>query len=461
MKLKLDDRVVSGLKPVSGKRLDVFDTDAKSDGLMLRVEASGSKTWLVRYRTDDGRQRRFVLGRYPGLSLKDARTAARNARGAARDGNDPAGERRRAKAEAKAQPLPLVSDLVETYFAACESAEWRPRGKTKRASTLAEERGLWARHVKAALDDLRVEEVSQATIKKLLRDLNSAGKGTTSNRVRSLVRQVFNFAVAERRIDRSPVQGVDALKTEKARERVLTDDELREIWRPLVDPSGLSKPAPQGGDPERVYVGEAVTIALRVALLTTARRSEVSGMRRDELDLAQATWTIPGERTKNGRSLLAPLSTQAVALIARAIELADEGLDDSDPENTEKPSPFVFPSPRDRSRSITAAALSHAMRDLRLALGLTDIRPHDLRRTAASIMVSERLGITPFIVGRILNHTTETGGAAAVTLRHYALHDFAREKRLALQSWADLVGQIVCDEQHRTNVLPITTRVVR
>ena len=106
---------------------------------------------------------------------------------------------------------------------------------------------------------------------------------------------------------------------------------------------------------------------------------------------------------------------------------------------------------------MSAPAVSHpatapSTRDLRLALGLPDMRPHDFRRTAASIMVAERLGISPFVVGRILNHTTETGGAAAVTLRHYALHDFAREKRLALQAWADLLTEIVSAKPAASNV---------
>lgn len=449
MKIKFDDRTVAALKPDPDRRIDVFDTDAKSDGLMLRITPAGVKTWLVRYRTDDGRQRRYVLGRYPGMMLAAARTAARTTRGQARDGEDPAGERRIAKIEARTQPLKTVGELSAVYFTACETGEWRPRGKAKRASTLAEERRLWAGHVKATFDDLRVEEVTPASIKKLLRTLSAAGKGTTSNRVRSLMRQVFNFAISERRIERNPVAGVDALKQETARERVVSDAELIELWRALLDPSKLKKPAKDGEKPEQVYVGAPVTVALRLALLTLARRAELTGMRRDELDLAQSTWTIPGARTKNGRSLVIPLATQAKTLIEAAIKLSDAGLEKDDPR-----SPYVFVSPRDRSKPITPAALSHATRDIRLALGLADIRPHDFRRTAASIMVSERLGVSPFLVGRILNHSSEHGGAAAVTLKHYALHDYAREKRLALQSWADLLTQIVSGKAKGSNVTP-------
>jgi integrase len=306
---------------------------------------------------------------------------------------------------------------------------------------------LWRRHIKTSLGDLRVEDVTPAAIKKLLRSIVAAGHGTTANRVRSLLRQVFNFAISEGRIERNPIDKVLALGTETARARVLSDAELKTIWGALVDPPELRKP-PVGEEPgDRVYIGEPVTIALRLLFLTLARRAEVAGMRRDELDLTQSVWTIPGERTKNGVALLVPLSTSAKTLITEAIRVADEG--------QEKPSEFVFPSPRDRARPITPEALSHSVRDLRIALGIANTRTHDFRRTAASLMVSERLSITPFIVGRILNHTTETGGAAAVTHKHYAVHDYGREKRLALQSWADLLTAIIEGRDLASNVTPI------
>ena len=167
-------------------------------------------------------------------------------------------------------------------------------------------------------------------------------------------------------------------------------------------------------------------------------------MRRDELDLQHGTWTIPGARTKNGRAHMVPLAPLTAALIEQAIAIGDAG--------HEKPTPYVFPSPRDRDRPINPAALSHALRDARLALKLDDARPHDLRRTAATIMASERLGISPFLIGRMLNHTTETGGAAMVTVSTYAVHDYAQEKRRALAAWEGLLHEITDGRAPSTNV---------
>lgn len=431
--VKLTDRQVAAARAEPGARLELWDQ--QTPGLALRVSDRGRKTWIVRYRTPDGRQPRFTLGTYPNLGLAAARDSAGDAIRSARGGGDPSGEKRRAGAEAKSQPVKTLADLATAYFAATETGEYRARGKKKRASTLAEERGVWRRHLESALGDLRVEDVTPDAIKKVLRGLLAKGHGVTANRVRSLIRQMFNFAIKEERLAANPIAKVPAVGTETARERVLSDAELRDVWTALKGPSGLRTPGRDGGEPQPVYIGQSVSATIRLLLLTMTRRAEVAGMRIDELDLAQATWTLPGARTKNGRPLLVPLSAEALQLIKDAIGRANDGQD--------KPSYFVFPSPRSRSQPITAGALSHTMRDVRLALGAPRFTAHDLRRSAATIMASERLGISPFLIGRLLNHTTETGGAAAVTLQHYALHDYATEKRRALQAWASLLGEIV------------------
>jgi integrase len=430
--VKLTDRQVASARADEGQRLELWD--AATPGLALRVTDQGRKTWIVRYRTADGRQPRLTLGTYPTLSLAEARDRAGAAIRSARDGGDPAGEKRRARSAAAAQPIKTMEQLAAAYFTASEAGEYVPRGKRKRAATIAEERRLWRAHLSPALGELRPEDVTPALGRKVLRALAASGRGVTANRTRSLLRQIFNFALREERLVANPVARIAPLAAETPRERVLSDDELKGAWAAITAPSLV----------EKVSVGPAVSIALRLLLLTLTRRAEVAGMRRVELDPAQAVWTIPGERTKNGRAVLVPLSTEAVQLIREALALADEG--------EGRPSPFVFPSPRNRERSITPASLSHALREIRLALGLPRFTPHDLRRTAATIMASERLGVSPFLIGRLLNHTSETGGAAKVTLKVYALHEFAAEKRRALEAWAGLLLEIVGERAPPSNV---------
>lgn len=431
-KVRLTDRYVASVSAPAGTRLELFDDNPLGAGLMLRVSDTGRKSWALRYWTEDGDKRRFSLGLYPAVSLADARKRCVQARLLATDGADPAGEKRRKKVERRSQTIRTFQDLSVAYFEATERGEWKPRGKRKRESTIAGEKWLWTKHIEAPLGGHRLEDVSPAAVKTLLRKLVAKGQDTSANRVRAQIRQMFNYAILEAEaVVANPIARVPAMGDESPRERVLRDAEIGAIWRALDDPTVLTCARSARRKNQRVYVSRPVGIAIKLLLLTLQRRHEVAGMTRAEIDLEQAVWTIPGSRTKNGRATLVPLSPAAVALIREAMALVNQ------------PTPFVFPARWDRDKSLTPASLSRAVRDVRAALALPSLAPHDLRRTAATNMASERLRISPFVIGRILNHTSEKGGAAAVTLSTYALYDFMSEKRSALNAWAMLVEEIL------------------
>jgi hypothetical protein len=103
----------------------------------------------------------------------------------------------------------------------------------------------------------------------------------------------------------------------------------------------------------------------------------------------------------------------------------------------------VFPGGHDETHGIRPDSVTYTMRDIIATLGLKNASPHDLRRTGATNMVSERLRFAPFIVSQVLGHSSDTGGAAAVTLAHYALYNYAKEKREALEAWEKLLFEIV------------------
>jgi len=442
-KARLTDRFVASISAPPGSRLDVYDENPLGAGLMLRVSQTGRKAWTFRYRTEDGDQRRFNLGLYPEVTLADARQRCAQARLKAVDGADPAGEKRRKKVERRSQTIRTFQDLSVAYFEASERGEWKPRGKRKRESTIVGEKWLWTKHLEAPLGGHRLEDVTPAAIKAVLRKLIAKGQDTSANRVRAQIRQMFNYAILETEtVVANPVARVRPLGEETPRDRVLRDEEISMICRALDDPATLTCAKSARRENKRVYVSRPVGIAIKLLLVTLQRRHEVAGMTHAEVDLDQAVWTIPGTRTKNGRSTVVPLSPCAVALIREATALVNE------------PSQFVFPARWDRQKSLTPASLTRALRDVRAALALPSLTPHDLRRTAATKMASERLRISPFVIGRILNHTSEKGGAAAVTLSTYALYDFMPEKRAALTAWDELLAQIL--ETPVTNVTPVS-----
>ena len=459
---KLTDRFVASVKAPPKGRLEVFDQDVR--GLILRVGPTGKKSWVFRYRTADGVQRRYALGIFlndldqsetetlpegdakrQALSLFQARALARDLINKVGVGQDPSSRREQVIEEARAEPIKSFNDLKDAYFKAVETGEWRPREKPKKASTIVRERQMWAAYIDEPMGELALADVTAPRIKGLLRDLVAKGNGTTSNRVRALLRQILNFGVVEDKLIANPVDKVKALAPERVRDRVLSDAEIKSIWEVLEDPTGLLVPDLNPKKPyQSLQVSEQVRLILKLLLLTLARRSEVAGMRIDELNLEQNAWTIPGNRTKNGKANFIPLSPQAKTVIERALELRQQlGLKDS---------PHVFASPRGTQTAITSNPVSHGMRDICRAVGIEGATTHDLRRTAATNMASERLKIPPFLIGRILNHSGETGGAAAVTMKVYALYDYAAEKREALAKWGELVAKIIMPERYKRSV---------
>jgi integrase len=433
--VKLTDRAVLAARSDNGKRRELWDSN--TPGLCLRISESGKKVWIYRYRTEDGRQPRLTLGQYsPAFGLAEARAAAARLKVNVQDGNDPAAERRKRIAKARAQPLKTFNDLAEAYFAACESGYWRPRNKKKKAKTIQDERKLLNRHIKRPFGALRVEEIDKATIKQLLRDMLDRGIRVQTNRTHALIRQVFSYAVSEERVPINPASAIKPMADEKPRERVLNDAELKALWAALESPVGLRKPIRKGSDKTvAIYVGRPMAICVQLCAILLQRRTEIAGMMIDEVNLEGAVWTIPGERMKGSRTHIVYLPPRSVELIREAIALGKERYGDD--------VAAVFPGGHDETHGIRPDSVTHTMRDIIAALGLKNASPHDLRRTGATNMVSERLRFAPFIVSQVLGHISDTGGAAAVTLAHYALYNYAAEKRGALEAWEKLLLEVV------------------
>ncbi len=159
-------------------------------------------------------------------------------------------------------------------------------------------------------------------------------------------------------------------------------------------------------------------------------------MRVDELDLKARAWNLPGVRTKNGKSHHVPLSEIALAIIKEAMADANNG--------QKKPSPFVFPcgdgglSPSAVGRTIYRAQEATKERPLG-RFGLPHWTAHDLRRTALTNFA--KLGIAPVVAGAVANHLSVTKGT--ITLAVYTQYSYDREKREALDQWAERLDAIV------------------
>jgi integrase len=439
---KLTARFCEGVKPTPGRQSAYPDSLVK--GLELRVSGDGRKTWSFRYRTRDGRQARVTLGVFSdAFDLEKGRREATKARVLVDEGKDPAALLRAEKEAARLEPIRTFDDLAEAYFKACERGEWAPKGRKKRAVSIENDQSVYRLYIKAPLGKLRPEAIKWPTVRAFLRDMVDRGITTRVNRAQAITSQILSFAVSEERVESNPVAGRRKLVSERPRVRIYTDAELAAVWAGLGNAESLRLPddlAAGRRDGHRVFVGPAVCIALKLALMLLNRRTEISGMSLDELDLENAVWLIPGERMKNHRPLAVPLSEVALSLIRQALAL-----------HGGRQTRFVFPSPRDDQKPIGGAALSHALTGVRLALGIKGATVHDLRRTGSTLMTSERLGISPFIRSKVLGHA-DTGGGASVSTSVYDVNGYMPEKRRALEAWQSLLLETVGERKRPSNV---------
>jgi integrase len=379
-------------------------------GLVLRVR-NDRRTWTVRYRVN-GRRRRVTLGTWPTLGLKEARQRARDVQGAVDQGKDPQGEREAARA------AETFGELAELYLE-------RHARRHKRPKSVAEDARILEKDLLPAWRDRKAREITRRDVRELLEDIVAERDAPVmANRVLALISTIFNVAIEWELLEVNPAYRMRKPGAERSRERVLTDSEIRDLWRHLAAHS------------ESRHL-RTFAASYRLTLLTAQRPGEVKGMRWDQVegDLvdpavereasdrpapAPAWWTIPAEVAKNKLSHRVPLSPAVVAELVALEPLTGR-------------SPWVLESPRRPGHPLQKTHRGHA--SLLRAAGLRHFVPHDLRRTAASGMT--RLGVPRLVVEKILNHSER--GVAPV----YDRHSYDPEKRQALELWSAHVLELV------------------
>jgi integrase len=349
--------------------------DESLRGFGLRVYPSGRKAWVIFYRTPEGRQRFHSLAPYEHLALDQARDEAKGALGrVAKDKADPAEERKAARHG------DTVEDLVTLYV-----EEWaKPRKKT-----WAEDERQLKLDVVPTWGSRRMVDISRGDVRALLEGVVRRGSPVAANRLLAVLRTLFGFAVDRELVEHSPCERIRPPAKELRRERVLTADEIRTLW------------AGAQGDTGR---------ALRLILATAQRPGEVAGAHWREIE--GGWWTIPQERHKASRSHRVPLAALALDVLGK------QGRG------------YVFPSPGKRkgaARHLTLYTLDHDVAALLPVLKLDHFTPHDLRRTAATLMAGQ--GVPRLVISRILGHAE--GGTTSI----YDRHSYDAEKRAALEAW--------------------------
>ncbi len=401
-----DARVRAARKPETGI-LELWDS--KTGGLCFRVRKSGIKSWTFRYRPDDGKtNRRVTLGRFPAMSLADARAAAERIRVQVRGGADPqANKRARREAAANALTFTALVDLYIERYAKPQKSSWR------------NDQGYLRGHAVPVWGKRSVASITKADAAKLLFDVVAVAP-VSANRLRSILMRMFSWAVDSGLLDGNPMLGVKKPHQEgDGKDRTLSDDELKAFWHAL----------------DNANLAPGTIAALRVLMLLGQRPGEISGMARSELDHIDDAdgprWEIPAERMKARKAHVVPLPPLAKQIITTALQ------PDSD---------FVFASKYADRERLARHSMSQAMRRLIDGLeadgdGVARLKanpptPHDLRRTVATGM--SRLRIPREDRLAVLAHSQDdTHG------KHYDRYERLDEKRVALETWERHVRKVI------------------
>jgi integrase len=364
--------------------LPTFERASGSLGLRVSPQ-SGRASWLLQYRFA-GRQRKYTLGTYPGISLKDAHATATSLLQQIDAGNDPNDKR---KQERLAETLDECFDLYMERHAL----------PMKKASSVDGDRILYNAHLRKQLGSMKLADIRR---KNIINRLLAIAKTSpiSANRVQSLISVIFTVAVDHEIVEANPCYRMPKVAQERSRDRVLTDEELVKIW------DATSRLTPVMRD------------IFRLRLLTAQRGAEVCSMRWEDIDTDGKIWTIPADITKNGRSHRVPLTEQMLDII----------------ERQDRRTKYLFPASRGNVQHVTN--LGKAREKLVRLSAVADFTPHDLRRTAATLM-AEKCNVSEFDISLVLNHSRQ--GITQV----YNRAQYDNEKRRALQKWNDLLDRIL------------------
>jgi site-specific recombinase XerD len=394
-------------RPRLDDRAELFAWDSELRGFGLRRKQSGVCSYLVQYRTREGRTRRLVLGRAGILTPEEARRLAREKLAAVAAGADPSAQRHEARAAL------TVSVLCDCYLEAARAGLVATRfRRPKRASTVAIDEGRVARHIKPLIGTMRADALTRAVVQRMAdaiaqgktagvfkggprgKAVVSGGAGTAA-RVVELLGGMWTWAEKRGFVAGSnPARGVETTRGE-ARDRVLSPIELRALGQVLQ---------------EVAPAHPAAAAALRLIALTGMRYGEACGLRSSEIDIPGQCLRL--ERTKTGRSIR-PIGNPALDLL----------LSLSRAEGPNRPD-WVFPNRAKDGR----ADLKKRIASLFDNAGLADARSHDLRRTFASTAADEGYGDAT--IAELLGHSRR-----GVTARHYI-----RRPDAALVAAADRVS---------------------
>lgn len=387
-----------------------FLWDTKERGFGLRITANGVRSYVYQYRLGgrEARTRRHTIGKHGSpWTPETARKEARRLAHLVESGIDPIDADR----ERRRQAVDLAfSSYVDLFHERYLKPNWK-RADYSKAMLVHDAVPILERK---PLPDIRRSDIARVFD-------NMADRPAMAKLMHSTLRKLFRWAVSRGDLDRSPLDGAEAVRSVPARDRVLNDDELSLAWHGAATLDGF------------------YCAFFRLLILTGQRRQEVAGIDWTELSHNAQIWTIPAERSKNGVPHDVPLSEQAITIfnsLAGGKTWPRKGLIFT---TTGKTPISGFGKLKQRLDRAIDATLAKRATDAGADAHdpLPGWRIHDLRRTTATGL--QRLGIRFEVTEAVLNHVSGSrSGVAGV----YQRHNWKDEKREALRAWAHHVATV-------------------
>jgi integrase len=391
----LSDTAVRNAKPK-----DKSYTLGDGEGMYLEVMPNGTKFWRMAYRQPNGKNNRLTFGKYPIVTLAEARTRRLAARRLLDQGIDP-GMVKREEKEAKATAAQHTFEGV--------ARAWLAKTAPSRAASTQQKNTAWLKaNVFPVIGSLPISTIKPKDVLSALRRIEARGAVESAHKIKQLCGQVFRFAVASGLADRdvtTDLRGALSAVPE-AHYAAITEPGQAALLLRSID----------------AYNGHAYAIAaLRLAPLVFVRPGELRAAEWSEMDLDAAEWRIPGSKMKMGQDHIVPLATQAVALLRELHAMTGHGK-------------FVFPSVRTGERCMSENTINAALRSMGYSKEV--MTGHGFRAMARTMM-DEALGERVDLIEHQLAHAVKDPNGRA-----YNRTAHLPARRLMMQRWADYLDSI-------------------
>jgi len=389
--MKFTDNYIKNLQADAG-----WLEKIEATGLGIRVKPSGNKSWFYRF-TFNGKRYKMTLGKYPAITLKDARDMLHEAQNLKEKGINPLEHNREEKAKEKFTVGILVTSWYQNYI---EKSRKQPlQIKQQIDSDILPLLGDWE------LDKLQTRDITKALDK-----IVNRGSPVHANKILSTLKQAFNYAVSRGEMLINPaatIRARDIGGIEKPRERYLSIDEIKTLWHFLDNDMGKTS--------------FTIRTALKIILLTGVRSSEIRLSKWNEIDFDNSLWTVPAINSKSGLTVkihLAPLTK----ILFQQLKLNN-------------PSEYVMPGLKGIAQ-LTEKATCRAVIRIQDRIGIPHWTTHDLRRTFAT-QLGETLNVDPVVIEKCLGHKMPK------IMATYNKNEMLPQRQEALERWATFISELV------------------